>query len=396
MRRDDSGAIAIIVAFFAIALFGFAALVVDVRNASDVRAQASAAADAGALAGEHELAAWVSAHAGAVDDGLAATVQAAVNQTYAVSPSQWSQCVDDSMPAAFVATAFSKCIQYEVSLGAGDVVTGTSVRVRIPARQVQSTVAGVFGVGSINVSPVAAAAAGQDPPSPCVPCEPRLDDATGQPVSQATLPDDVRARLPRPADLPVGDPGDGCPAGPGLFTADLTIVGDCTLSPGVYVFVDAALTVPDGATLANAPADPDAEGVTLVFYGAGTLQARGALRIVATPANKPPSSDAPIPGVAIVIDQDPSGPAASVPRSFDLGPSFDVTGSVYALDGDTTWVTRDGDCAEAGDCRLHDDGVTDRLIAVTNTAFGDGNRVPTVAADHPAALPPPRAEHLSE
>ena len=60
LRRDDEGAVAIVVALFAVVLFGFAALVVYVGNASDVRAQASTAADAGALAGERALASTAS------------------------------------------------------------------------------------------------------------------------------------------------------------------------------------------------------------------------------------------------------------------------------------------------------------------------------------------------
>ena len=43
VRRDaarDDGAVAIVVALFAVVLFGFAALVVDVGNAQSVRTQA--------------------------------------------------------------------------------------------------------------------------------------------------------------------------------------------------------------------------------------------------------------------------------------------------------------------------------------------------------------------
>jgi Flp pilus assembly protein TadG len=396
LRRDDEGAIAIMVALFAVVLFGFAALVVDVGNASDVRAQASAAADAGALAGERVLADWGSTPGNTVADAtlehsVVDAVKAAVADTYSVDDGGWSTCTD-SVPSGFTATAESECVQYQMTV-VDDAVTATSVRVRIPVRDVPSTFGGIFGTSSISVSPVAAAKAGQDPASPCRACDPGLDDTTGQPLSQATLPDDVRDFLPDPSSVVVAPAVDakGCPTGPGLYTADVDVAmpddaTPCVLPAGLYVFDDSSL---------NVTGNVQGNDVTLVFYGAADapLDLKGQLTLAAPPANQPPALGSAIPGAAIVIDQFDT--SIQQPRTFNLGPAFDITGSVYALDGNTTWQTEDGDCQPTGTCAVHDDSV-DARIAVTATNFGDSGRVPTVAADHLPPLPPPQNEHLSE
>lgn len=395
LRRDDEGAIAIIVALFAVVLFGFAALVVDVGNASDVRGQASAAADDGALAGERALASWTNMNRTSPDptfeQTLVDTVKAAVADTYNVDDSAWSSC-GDIVPSGFTATATSQCVQYQVTIVSG-VVTGSSVRVRIPARDVPSTFGGIFGASSISVSPIAAARAGQDPASPCLPCDPRLDDTSGQPVSQATLPDAVRSFLPDPATVAVAPPLDvnGCPTGPGRFDTDVDVtmpdnVTPCVLPAGLYVFNGSAL---------NVTGSLQGAGVTLVFYGTADqpLNVAGPLTLVAPPVTQPPALGDPIPGVAIVIDQYDTSIQHS--RTFEMGAAFDITGSVYALDGHATWKTEDGDCPASGGCRIRDDGADER-IAVTTTAFGDSGRIPTVGSDHLPQLPPPQPEHLSE
>jgi Flp pilus assembly protein TadG len=400
VRYDDSGAVAIVVALFALVLFGFAALVVDVGNASDVRAQASAAADAGALAGESELAGWANANGVAPDPSLFQTVKDAVAATYSVSDAAWTACADTVQPG-FTASAQTSCVQYMVSVDAAGAVSGTTVRVRIPVRKVPSTFGGVFGTNSISVSPVAAADAGQPAASPCQPCDPRLDAASGQPVSLETLPaappSDIRSELPDPASVPPAPALDaqGCPTGPGLFDIDVAITGACDLPAGLYVFDDSELSVQGSVSSTQAP---DGTGVTLVFYGTAPqpLDVVGSLDLVATPAGQFASAGSPIPGVAIVIDQFDT--SIHQDRSFDLGASFDITGSVYALDGSTTWTTADGDCPSSAMCRIRDDG-DKAVIAVTKTSFAtlDGAPVtPSVGADHPAILPSPEPEHLSE
>jgi hypothetical protein len=403
VRRDDSGAIAIIVALFAVVLFGFAALVVDVGNAADVKAQASTAADAGALAGARDLAAWANAHGPASDPLLEQAVEDAVKNavknTYPVTDAAWAACTDSPVPTGLTPLTTTPCIEYSVS------DTQSTVRVRMPVRRVPSTFGGIFGASSISVSPLARASAGQDQPSPCQPCEPRLDDISMQPVSQATLPEEIRRWLPDPTDrtlVPAGsvDDASGCPTSPGYFDKDVIVTGkDCVLNPGLYLFDDSKLEVQDSLSSRTAP---DGTGVTLIFYGQTQdvpLNVENSLSLTATPPGPlanlaDPVPGNPIPGVAVVIDQ--FSPGIRAQRRFELGTSFDITGSVYALDGHTTWLTNTGDCVPLGNsCWIHDQ-TTNSVLAVTATGFADDPGIPTVRSEHPAALPPPRPEHLVE
>ena len=135
----------------AVVLFGFAALVVDIGNAFDVREQASAAADAGALAGERYLAGAVMPDGTVADPTLlATTVEDAVDSNYPSAKGGWATCVDSSVPAGFTPVSTSQCVEYQVVTNSAGAPVGTSVRVRIPLRKVQSTFGGIFGVGSIS------------------------------------------------------------------------------------------------------------------------------------------------------------------------------------------------------------------------------------------------------
>ena len=172
---------------------------------------------------------------------------------------------------------------------------------------------------------------------------------------------------------------------------DVTVpVGtNCTLSPGLYVFDNANLDVQGNliSYLAADPTDPTDPtldlGVTLVFYGTGTLTAENGGSITplyaslvnaATTANWVPG-DA-IPGVAIVIDQ--FDPTIVDPRRFSLGNNFTINGSIYAVDGHATWFTNSGDCpaGEPPSCVVGDAG-TQSAIATTTTDFAN-KLIPTI------------------
>ena len=77
-----------------------------------------------------------------------------------------------------------------------------------------------------------------------------------------------------------------------------------------------------------------------------------------------------------------------------------ITGSVYALDGQTTWTTNPGDCMPVTSaCVVHDEDGSLSVLATTATAFSDpdtdgAGRIPTVSTDHPMAEPPPSPPHL--
>lgn len=224
-----------------------------------------------------------------------------------------------------------------------------------------------------------------------------------------TLPKQICTELPDPSPtalhpLTPGVLSNGCP-GPGIYEGaanDVTVPpGTCVLTPGLYVFDNADLDVAFGASIASyLTTDPNGDlpvnsGVTLVFYGTGTLSVEGHIGIIdpvdhtkrdpliaSLPSLAPPSGktlppNQPIPGVAIIFAQFAQSPS---PRTFTLGDDFDITGTLYALDGETTWATKPGDCGADGTCvaNLYPDG-TPSWIEVTQTAFADDDRVPTVA-----------------
>jgi hypothetical protein len=384
VRRDDSGAIAIIVALFAVVLFGFAALVVDVGNASDVKAQTASAADAAALAGSRDLATWVNTHGNTPDPALYDVVTGAVSSNLHYSGDDWASCPPETTgytplePPDYPPDKKTNCIQYKIDTDPVTMaVTGSAVRVRIPTRRVPATFGGLFGVSSISVSPFATARAGQDPPSPCEPCDPPLG-ADGQPTGPITSSPVVT----EPTEPGTTD-ANGCPGpGPAVYSdANVDLVsGTCSLS-GTYLFVDHDFVVDAGTAVTG-------NDVTLIFKGSATLTVNGTINLTApgTGTNA---------HLAIVFEQSPSSSSA---RRFELGDRFDIRGSVYALSG-TLWVTNDGDCPGDGTsaCWIHDlSQGPDSVMAITSTEFGDGNRIPTVHSDHPATLPPPQPSHLIE
>jgi hypothetical protein len=377
--RDD-GAIAIMVALLSVVLFGFAALVVDIGNAYDVRAESQTAADSAARAGVTFLA----AHAGQVTTTeLADTVKDYVAKNG--GPTSWTGCQDSGgLPNnADLTDPTDDCITFQATGGT------YQVRVHLPVRQVAATLGGIFGVSSIRVAPLAVAQSGDTPSPPCGPCNPALDQ-NGDPVSPADLPDEVQKWLPDPNTTPAGTVVDGCPATPGLFDA-LVIKAplQCTdtAAGGVYVFNDTDLTIDSGALLKM-------KGVTLVFYGKGSLFTNGTLILTDTPAGTPPVAIDPLPpeypGVALIFAQYPNPPTTKAPlRKFELGAGFQISGSVYALDG-TTWSTDAGDCPPPVPPALPACQVDPGDLAVTNTNFAN-HIVPTVA---PQQVLPPQPPHL--
>jgi Flp pilus assembly protein TadG len=444
---NDGGAIAIIVALLSVALFGFAALVVDIGNADNVHQQGQNAVDAAALAGVRLL-----ANGGSPSD-VVTTVQSYVDQNMGIKDTAWADC-SDAPPAPLTPAdpdATDTCISTSTSSVPG--VTSFQVRVKLPTQHVPATFGGLFGQSSIGISPLAQALSGQPLPPECGPCDPAIDESTSQPMPQPAptgLPATIRAMLPDPT-LPPTDPdavppagpldpnGTGCPTTPGLFTStdfpDGVTIGPnpiipvlCILHPGLYVFDDVNLDVAAigsiGSTLAGAPVNandpPEGTGVTLVFYGTGTLTVEGHIGTLGSDnsgrrdpliASRPDvvwQTGQPIPGVAIVFDQ--FGSAAPPPalgcalapatRCFSLGDDFTITGSVYALDGKTTWTTNPGDCMPVtSTCTVNDEDGSQSVLATTATVFSDtdangARRIPTVATDHPAVEPPPSPPHL--
>jgi Flp pilus assembly protein TadG len=396
---NDGGAIAIIVALLSVVLFGFAALVVDIGNADNVHQQGQSAVDAGSLAGVRVLA------NGGTTGEVVTAVKSYVDQNMGIKLTDWEGCKDPAALGPQIDT--DVLVDTCISTSPATATSSFQVRVKLPTKHVPATFGGLFGVSSIGISPIAQALAGQPLPPECGPCEPQLDENTGQPKAP---PPALPFPLPDPASVPLAPDPDavsGCPAGPGLYTTDVAVLtgSACTLHPGLYVFDNSNLDVEVGANLASTLSA--GTGVTLVFYGTGTLTVEGRIGViehstvpggpdvvsplVATDPTVPPEAGQPIPGVAIVLDQVVPGIVA--PRTFTLGDNFDITGSVYAVDPQTTWVTNTGDCAAVGStCAMNVyPGGTPSWIVTTKTAFADSPRIPTVgpqAATMTASLPP--------
>ncbi len=363
-----------------------------------------------------------------------------------INPADWAGCTDPTpLPTdADTTDATDTCISTLTSSVPG--VTSFQVRVKLPTQLVPATFGGLFGVSSIGISPVAQALSGQPLPPECGPCDPAIDESTGQPQPQQAptgLPATIRAMLPDPT-LPATDPnalppagpldprGSGCPTTPGLFTPTNFPTGvmiapatdpdvACTLSPGLYVFddvnLDVAATGSLASTLAGAPINPgdppQGTGVTLVFYGTATLTVEGHIGTLPPQGNGPRAPliassptvvwqpGRPIPGISIVLDQCTQCDQSNVPnRTFSLGDDFTITGSVYALDGHTTWTRTSDDCVPStSSCVVHDEDGAQSVLATTALGCSDPDlngvcRIPTVATDHPIVEPPPSAPHL--
>jgi hypothetical protein len=353
------------VAFFAVVLLAVAALVVDIGNAASVRAQSQNAVDDAALAGVRALVRGEDV-AAAVKDYVAANL----------GDLDWAGCVDpDRLVTTDPGDPSNECISYAVSTSTGQ--ASYRVRVKLPPRHVPTTVAGIFGTGSITVSSVAGAVSGVEIPPPCRPCDPTLNPA-GDPVASPSLsplpsysPSPTYSSSPSPASpsAPPSTPPDpsGC-LPPGQYDENVALAGPACLDPGLFVFTK---------TL-SASGDLTGDGVTLVFDGDATMRVDGTLNLTATPANHD-AAHGEIPGVAVFF-------AADDTQSFRLGPSFRISGSLYALDA--TWQAKPGDCQAPDACAL-----TDGQLSVWATDFL-GSTVPLV--DNGQPTPSPAPPHLDE
>ena len=157
--RDDSGVIAVIVAVFAVVMFGLAALVVDLGLARETKREAQSAADAAALAGAGEL----------YDDtgGLQAAeaidaVKDVAAQNFGTTQADWSNC--------------SATLESGWTTSAGGTSTGTSciafytpptdadglpneLRVVVPGRDIEPLFGGIVGFTGEEVGASAQASA---------------------------------------------------------------------------------------------------------------------------------------------------------------------------------------------------------------------------------------------
>ena len=150
--RDESGAVAVLVAALSLVLFGIAALVVDLGLARDTRRQAQNAADSAALAAANAL------YLSGVANPLAAVAAAKeyAEENFGTTDADWRRCVDPARPAEFVpALGQTACISFRGT------PTVNEVRVVVPTRAVKTPLGNLMGVDHVDIGAVAQA--GVDP-----------------------------------------------------------------------------------------------------------------------------------------------------------------------------------------------------------------------------------------
>lgn len=367
-NHREHGAVAILVAVFAVVVFVFAALIVDLGLARSVRRDAQNAADAAALAAANVL------YPGSTSPDFAAAVTAAKEYSkanFGTAESDWAGC---STPDALAYTpAGTTCISFDSA------TAPENVRVILPVRNVDSFFGGVVGYSGTAVRAMAQAQVDDGQRLDCAFCvlgqgphrlqnggvsmtngdiwfNGSLDlgphgDVTaaagtvhvegsvnrpGQISDPKVVPD---SRVPDPLStlsVPPSDIGtlslvpkiNPCSQGPGYYGAvPLTGNGTCTLQPGLYVFTG-PLSIGGNYRLVG-------NDVTLYFacgiFGIrtscasdpspGTLDAGGGGNLIlAAPTSGPRK------GLAIVYDRDNR---ATLSLRGNV-PDASVTGTVYA------------------------------------------------------------------
>ena len=318
MTRDerDAGAIAVVVAVFAVVAFGFAAIIVDLGYARMLKARAQDAADSAALAAAAELYA---------DGGLPKFAQAANEAkdnalaVMGLPNSQWSSvCVD---PAQLLGKQQGPCVSFDSAADPRQI----RVHVRVPDTDDNIFFAGIFGYSKgVSISASAVASLGPVTFTPaCAICvlsdEPqsvagqvRATDADISFAGNVNLVGDglIEAEdrtvflggeaggdplrfkkflVTKVADIPVPLAVEQAPeglepraeacsldntiGGSGIYDGDVTLAGACTLLPGTYVVTGDLRAAPDAVIVGN--------GVQFRVDGSVDLSAAASLDLTA-------------------------------------------------------------------------------------------------------------------
>jgi len=163
LARDEQGAIVVMTAFMMIGLVLFAAIVIDLGNARDVRRQSQNAADASALAGANVMypatgickPPLLGAGPCLIDAVDEAKLYAQKN--FKVSAGDWSTCTAPVGSAlAYVPSGGTSCISFGPNGSAPK-----QVRVYLPTRLVRAFFGGIIGSTTIPVGSSAQAQLGQ-------------------------------------------------------------------------------------------------------------------------------------------------------------------------------------------------------------------------------------------
>ena len=147
-RRDEQGAVVLLVVTMSMIIFGIAALVVDLGQARVMRQEAQAASDASSLAGMNAL-----YLAGTPTPDLPGAVTAAKDyaaDNYGVTEADWDACVDPA-PLAHLPDPSETCLSFD------DATAPTQMRVIAPLKTIELNFAAALGFDTLQVSAVAQA-----------------------------------------------------------------------------------------------------------------------------------------------------------------------------------------------------------------------------------------------
>lgn len=140
---DERGAVLVFAALVLTALLGFAALVIDIANATQVRRQAQNTADAAALAAAQDL---------PDASKVVATAKAYATTNLGTAVADWVGCVDtDAFPIHPDSASSNTCISIDPAF--------ERVRVKLPRHDVATIFGGIFGVKELEVTAHAVAEA---------------------------------------------------------------------------------------------------------------------------------------------------------------------------------------------------------------------------------------------
>ncbi|MGH8891916.1 MAG: pilus assembly protein TadG-related protein [Actinomycetes bacterium] len=367
---EDRGAIAILVAAFAVMMFVFAALIVDLGFARSSRRDAQNAADAAALAAANVL------YPGDATPDFNAAVAAAkayAASNFGTTDVDWTGCT--TTEALTYAPAGTSCISFDSA------TAPENIRVVLPSRLVTSFFGGVVGYTGMEIDALAQARVDRDSTPICAFCvigpgphglqngdvtmsdgdiwlngdldlgpqgdvtassgtvhvegtvdvpnqvsDPKIvpDASVSDPLSFLSVPpSDISALALAPKINP-------CTQGPGYYGAvSLSGNGTCTVQAGLYVFTE-ALTIGGNHTLV-------ANDVTL-YFACGVGGVRTACSTDSAPGRLDASG-----GSGFTLAAPTSGPRKGLAVAYDRGNPATlslrgdvsggaVTGTIYAPD----------------------------------------------------------------
>lgn len=377
--RDERGVIAILVVAVSMVMFGFAAIVVDLSLARDVQRQSQNASDASALAAGNAL-----YLAGTTPDITGATnaAKSYAAANYGVPADAWNSCVDPGHRV--VPPGGSQCISYSPNL-----TKPTTVRVKVPLREVGTPFAALLGVNHVTVGAQAHASVDPGGAAECGLCvigTGTLHDlqnggvtvqgagihlngsvrvgpngwvatdgnsitvestASGAPTNYSPNPLTGQPQMPDPlANLTLPPSmtglvnktnpcGTGSTHGPGIYGARDLRNGTCYLQPGLYVIAGGGGTTWDLA--GNQSTKLVGAGVSL-YFTCGTTSAPRACAPGESGANLDASGNG-----FISIQAPTSGPLQGVAIAYDRrntsmlrltgNGSDNLTGTIYLSSG---------------------------------------------------------------